>query len=100
VWTLGAFQVLRRAAHFAVDRPSREVLFTVVPREDKYKAKAFIDTFVYRGADAAAGWLHAGLAAAGLGLAGLSVAAIPFSLGSIALAVWLARRERGLELRS
>jgi AAA family ATP:ADP antiporter len=93
VLTLGAFQVLRRAAHFAVDRPSREVLFTVVPREDKYKAKAFIDTFVYRGADAAAGWLHAGLAALGLGLSGLSLAAIPFSIASVAVAGWLARRE-------
>jgi AAA family ATP:ADP antiporter len=97
VWTLGTFQVLRRAAHFAVDRPSREVLFTVVPREDKYKAKAFIDTFLYRGADAAAGWLHAGLAALGLGLPGLSLAAIPFAIVSVAVAAWLGRRERRLE---
>jgi ATP:ADP antiporter, AAA family len=96
-WTLGTFQVVRRAAHFAVDRPSREVLFTVVPREDKYKAKAFIDTFVYRGGDTASGWLHAGLAAAGLGLSGLSLAAIPFALLAGAVAIWVARRARALE---
>jgi ATP/ADP translocase len=45
------FQVLRRASNFAVSRPSREVLFTVLRREDKYEAKSFIDTFVYRVGD-------------------------------------------------
>jgi AAA family ATP:ADP antiporter len=98
LWTLGAFQTLRRALHFAVDRPAREVLFTVVPPEDKYKAKSFVDTFVYRGSDALSSNLHAALAA-GLGLAvpGLSAAGIPFALASFALALWLARRERKLE---
>jgi AAA family ATP:ADP antiporter len=97
VWTLSAFQVIRRATHFAVDRPSREVLFTVVPRDDKYKAKAFIDTFVYRGSDAASAALHAKLAAVGLALPALSASAIPFALLSMGLALWLARRERRLE---
>lgn len=97
VWTLGVFQTARRALHFAVDRPAREVLFTVVPREDKYKAKSFVDTFVYRGSDAASSSLHAGLAALGLTIPALSLAAIPFALASLALALWLARRERRLE---
>lgn len=96
-WVLGAFQTLRRAAHFAVDRPSREVLFTVVRPEEKYKAKNFIDTFVYRGGDALSGWLHAGLASLGLALPALSLAAIPFAAASTALAFWLGRRERQLE---
>jgi AAA family ATP:ADP antiporter len=96
-WTFGAFQVIRRAAHFAVDRPAREVLFTVVPREDKYKAKAFVDTFVYRGGDTASGWLHAALAAGGLALSGLSLAAVPFAMLSGGVALWLARRQRALE---
>jgi AAA family ATP:ADP antiporter len=96
-WTLGAFQALRRAAHFAVERPSREVLFTVVPPEEKYKAKSLVDTFVYRGGDTLSGWLHAGLAGLGLALPALSLAAIPFALASVALALWLARRERQLE---
>jgi ATP:ADP antiporter, AAA family len=94
---LGAFQTLRRALHFAVDRPAREVLFTVVRPEDKYKAKNFVDTFVYRGGDALSGWMHAGLAGLGLALPALSVAAIPFALASLALALWLAARERKLE---
>lgn len=98
-WTLGAFQTLRRALHFAVDRPSREVLFTVVAPADKYKAKSFVDTFVYRGGDTLAGWLHAGLAGLGFALPALSLAAIPFAVVSIGLAVWLARRERSMEVR-
>jgi AAA family ATP:ADP antiporter len=73
------------------------VLFTVVPREDKYKAKAFIDTFVYRGGDTVSGWLHAGLAAGGLALSGLSLAAVPFAILSAGIALWLARRQRALE---
>ncbi|HEY6002437.1 MAG TPA: MFS transporter [Anaeromyxobacter sp.] len=97
VWTLGVFQTVRRALHFGVDRPAREVLFTVVPREDKYKAKSFVDTFVYRGSDAMSSSMHAGLAALGLAIPALSIAAIPFALASLALALWLARRERSLE---
>lgn len=97
VYPLGAFQGLRRAAHFAVERPSREVLFTVVSPEDKYKAKSFVDTFVYRGGDALSGWLHAALAGLGLALPALSAAAIPFAGLSLALALWLARRARRLE---
>ena len=83
VWALGAFQMLRRAAHFGVERPSREVLFTVVPPEDKYKAKSFVDTFVVRAGDTSSGWLHAGLAGLGLALPALSLAAIPFAAGSM-----------------
>ena len=44
---LVAFQVIRRASNFAVSRPAREVLFTVVNREERYKSKNFIDTVVY-----------------------------------------------------
>jgi AAA family ATP:ADP antiporter len=47
-------QVARRTLDFAVTKPAREVLFTVVSPEDKYKAKSFVDTFVYRGGDALA----------------------------------------------
>ncbi len=46
------FQVVRRAADYGIAKPSREVLFTTVRRHDKYKAKSFIDTFVYRAGDA------------------------------------------------
>ncbi|MBA1193091.1 MFS transporter [Pseudomonas entomophila] len=53
--------VARRAGEYALVRPGREMLFTVLPAEDKYKAKSFIDTVVYRGGDAVSGWLKRGL---------------------------------------
>jgi AAA family ATP:ADP antiporter len=97
LWTVGAFQAIRRAAHFAVERPAREVLFTVVSREEKYKSKALIDTLVYRGGDAAGAWAQAGLAGAGFGVAALSASALPLAAGSLALGLWLAARERRME---
>jgi ATP:ADP antiporter, AAA family len=53
------FQVLRRAMHYAVDRPTREVLYTVLGADAKYKSKAFIDTFVYRAGDLVGAWSKA-----------------------------------------
>ena len=53
--------VVRRAGEYALVRPGREMLFTVLPAEDKYKAKNFIDTVVYRGGDALSGWLKRAL---------------------------------------
>ena len=61
------FMVLRRAGNFAFARPTREVLFTVVSREDKYKAKNFIDTVVYRFGDQVGAWSSSLVAMAGLG---------------------------------
>ena len=94
--TVALFTVLRRAANFALTNPAMEVLFTVVPREDKYKAKSFIETFVYRGGDQLAGWAYAGLAALGLGLAGISFVAVPISAGWLVLALGLGRRQAAL----
>lgn len=53
--------VVRRAGEYALVRPGREMLYTVVPAEEKYKAKNFIDTVVYRGGDAVSGWVKRGL---------------------------------------
>ena len=58
-----AFGVTRRVGEFALSKPAREALFTVVPREERYKAKSFIDTVIYRGGDALAGWFFAGVSA-------------------------------------
>jgi AAA family ATP:ADP antiporter len=69
---LVAFGITRRVGEFAVSKPAREALFTIVPREERYKAKNFIDTVVYRGGDALAGWLFAGVSA--FLAAGVSVA--------------------------
>jgi len=94
---LVAFQVVRRAGNFAFARPSREVLFTVVPREDKYKAKSFIDTVVYRLGDQVGAWSYAGLGALGLAMTGISVVAVPISIAWLLNSLWLGRKQKGLE---
>jgi len=88
-----AFQALRRAANFAISQPAREVLFTVIGREAKYKSKNFIDTAVYRGGDTASGWAFAGLRGLGLDLATIALVAVPFALIWLATGVYLGRRE-------
>ena len=90
---LAVFTVLRRATNFALMNPAMEILFTVVRREDKYKAKNIIETFVYRGGDQLSGWAYAGLAAVGLTLAGISYVAVPLSLFWLGLGMWLGRRQ-------
>lgn len=86
-------QVVRRAAEFAVVRPAREVLFTVVSREEKYTSKTFIDTFVYRGGDVVGAWADRLLVALGLGPAGLAMAFTPVAVAWIALSLRLGRRQ-------
>ncbi|MCC7008473.1 MAG: MFS transporter [Acidobacteria bacterium] len=86
------FQVLRRAGNFAVNRPAREVLFTVAAPEDRYKTKAFIDTVVYRAGDQIGAWAYAPLAAIGFGIAGISSVALGLSIVSIVNAWWLGWR--------
>jgi AAA family ATP:ADP antiporter len=93
---LAVFQVARRASTFAFMRPAREVLFTVLRREDKYKAKSFIDTFGYRCGDQIGAWSYHGLQALGLGLSAISYIAVPVVAGWCALGVWLGRKQRAL----
>jgi AAA family ATP:ADP antiporter len=93
---LAAFTVVRKAGEYALNRPARETLFTVVSREDKYKAKNFIETVIYRGGDQLAIGIVDSLRALGLVLAQLSVAAVGFSAIWFGLALWLGRRQREL----
>lgn len=88
------FQVLRRSCNYAIARPAREVLYTVVSREDKYKAKSFNDTFVYRLGDQIGAWLYAGLGVVGKSVTSVSVAALGLSLCWSFLAFWLGKRQR------
>ena len=93
---LATFQVARRASTFAFMRPAREVLFIVLRREDKYKAKSFIDTFGYRCGDQLGAWSYKGLQELGLGLSAISFIAVPVVAGWCALGVWLGRKQRVL----
>jgi ATP:ADP antiporter, AAA family len=91
------FEVLRRAGNFALARPAREVLYTVLSRSDKYKAKNFNDTFVYRLGDQIGSWSYTGMAWLGLGLSGLALSMVPVSLAWLLLALWLGRKHRAME---
>jgi ATP:ADP antiporter, AAA family len=90
---VAVFQVLRRAADYAIARPTREVLFTVVSREDRYKAKSFIDTVVYRTGDQVGAWSVALLRWVGLGTAATSLVVIPIAALWLLNALWLGRRQ-------
>jgi AAA family ATP:ADP antiporter len=93
---LVAFQVVRRSGDYAVARPTRELLYTVVAREDRYKAKSFIDTVVYRTGDQVGAWSVTLLRAIGMGAAQVSFAAIPLAAIWLVNALWLGRRQERL----
>jgi ATP:ADP antiporter, AAA family len=95
VGAIAVFQVVRRAGDYAIARPTREVLFTVVPREDRYKTKGFIDTFVYRLGDQVGAWSVPLLREAGAGLA--SLVAVAVAVLWLLNAIWLGRRQELLE---
>jgi ATP:ADP antiporter, AAA family len=86
------FEAVFRAVQRAIMRPARETLFTVVSREDKYKAKAFIDTFVYRTGDAVGAQTEGLLIRLGMGLTALAAVAVPLAIVWAGLGVWLGRR--------
>ena len=86
--------VTRRAGEFAISKPMREALYTAVSREDRYKAKGFTDTVVYRGGDALSGWIFNALRAAGLGAGAIAWAAVPVAGAWLAIAFWLGRSYR------
>ena len=91
--------VTRRVGEYALIRPGREMLYTVVPPTQKYKAKSFIDTVVYRGGDAVSGWVKSGIDL----LSGSAAVAMVF--GAVLAACWglcgffLGRREKLIEQR-
>lgn len=101
IWgTLGlfvVFQVMRRAGEYAFGRPAREVLFTVVPPEDKYKAKNLIDTFVYRSGDQIGAWSYNGLGALGMSVGMIALTAAPMSLLWLFVGLWLGRRQAAMQ---
>ena len=88
-----AFQALQRTANFAISNPAREALFTVLARDEKYKAKNVIDIVAVRGADAVGGWLFTGLRALGMDARAVAVSAIALAAAGFALSVALGRAQ-------
>jgi len=92
---LVAVRVLYDSSRHALAKPAREVLFTLVSREERYKSKAFIDAAVYRGGDLLSGWAYAGLAALGLAAGAIALVAAPLAALWVVLGLQLGRAEEG-----
>lgn len=97
---LVGLQIAYRAGRYGVAKPAREILFTVLGREERYKSKAFLDAAVYRGGDLVSGWIYSGLAAIGLSVGAIALVAAPLA-GVWALVGWsLAKRHAVLSADS
>lgn len=94
-----AFEATFRAVQRGIMRPARETLFTVVPRADRYKSKAFIDTFVYRAGDVVGAQTEGLLGRLGMGLAALAAFAVPLAAAWMALGLWLGYAQRARAAR-
>jgi AAA family ATP:ADP antiporter len=94
---LVAANVALRSTEFGVGKPNRDMLYTVVDPETKYKVKNVVDTVIYRGSDMASSWIHGALVAAGATLASLAwlAASIGLGLAAIAWGVGTGYRRRG-----
>jgi AAA family ATP:ADP antiporter len=90
------FQVVRRSGNFALTQPARQILYTVVSREDRYKAKNFIDTAVYRAGDQVGAWSYAALVFVGWGIKQAGIVAVVVSALWLVNSLWLGRRQEAL----
>jgi AAA family ATP:ADP antiporter len=98
---LVAFESVRRAGNFAVARPTRELLFTVVSRDERFKAKNFIDTFIYRAGDQIGNWSWWLMATrVGLSITAVSFVAAPLMGLWLALSLWLGWQFRAREVNA
>jgi len=86
-------QVVQRWMNFAIANPARQVFFTVVTREEKYKAKNLIDVVIYRGSDALYGWVFDSLQFLGLKLGAIALCALPVTVGWLVLSAALGRTQ-------
>jgi AAA family ATP:ADP antiporter len=86
-------QVAYRAGRYGLTKPAREILWTVLSREAKYKSKPFIDAAVYRGGDLVSGWIYTGLAAIGLSIGAIAIVAAPVAALWAMVGLSLGRRE-------
>jgi ATP:ADP antiporter, AAA family len=97
-----AVQVVQRWMNFAIANPARHLLFTVVTREEKYKAKNLVDVVIYRGSDALSGWIFDSLQALGLKLGAIALCSLPVVAGwfMLSLALGRAQEKRSAQSRA
>lgn len=100
ITAVAVFQALRSAGDFAITRPTREALFIVLSREDRFKAKSFIDTVVYRTGDQIGAWAVALLRGLGFGGTEVALFAVPLAALWLVDALWLGRRQELLAAQS
>jgi ATP:ADP antiporter, AAA family len=93
LFAVATFQVVRRAGNFALTQPARQVLYTVVSREDRYKAKNFIDTAVYRAGDQVGAWSYALIGMVGWGIKEAGIVSVVLSALWLVNSIWLGRRQ-------
>jgi len=91
-WVLAVVMIIRRAGEYALTRPGREILFTSVDTETKYKAKNLIDVVIYRGGDALSAQVRTGLAASGMAFSMIALCGAGVALAWAAVGFWLAKR--------
>ena len=102
IWPLygvvAIFQALHRATRYAISRPARETLFSVVPPAEKYKAKPLVDVFLYRGGDVAGAGIDSTLRALGLSVTWVAAAAVPLAMvwGALSIALGHAQQRRDI----
>jgi len=100
LYAVVTLQVAQRWMNFAIANPARQVFFTVVGREEKYKAKNLIDVVVYRGSDALYGWVYDSLQALGLKLGAIALCALPVAAGWLVLSTALGRTHEHLATKT
>ena len=89
-------QVAYRAGRYGLTKPAREILWTVLDRQAKYKSKPFLDAAVYRGGDLVSGWIYTGLAAIGLSIGMIAFVAAPVAAVWAMVGLGLGRHEHAL----
>lgn len=97
---LVGFTILRRAINFAVARPSREILFTVVSKQEKYHAKVFIDTLIYRAGDQLGAWSYQALGILGVALAPMAVFSVTLACGWTVLSFMLGKAQEKMSVKN
>ena len=97
---MAVFQAVHRATRYAISRPARETLFSVVSPSEKYKAKPFVDVFLYRGGDLAGAGVDSMFAAMGLTLAAVAAATVPVAGVWAVLCVALGRAQQAKDAGS